>query len=313
MDDPRDKKRFKFDWQRKILACRLGKNTTAVALVLSIHANKDGTNAHPGIRLLAHEAEVSERMARAALERLRELGLIVRTRRGSTAQKRNWADVYDLALPDDLHERVSVEEKPSDGACKGQGGMANHVRWHERRGITDPKCIHCVEQAEETPGEGFPEGFDEGSSRSLARVRGSLGGSPRDGADPTPPPANRSPTTGKTDGDHRSVRTPHQVLNTTPSSHHAASPVAGARASSRAADEPYKTFVSEQLAARIQPGEDLTDEDDEELLFEIDYDYVVHVVGDLDAMEESTVRGMLHNSHPCMVVNAVLDMRGQAA
>jgi hypothetical protein len=312
MDAPRDKS-FKFDWQRKILACRLGKNTTAVALALSVHTDKFGTNAHPGIRLLAHEAEVSERMARAALERLRELGLIVRTMRGSTAQHRNWADVYELALPDDLHERVVVEEKPSDGECKGQGGMANHVRWHERRGITDPKCAHCAEQQEETLCEGFPEGFGEESSRGLAGVRGSLGGSPRENVDPIRPPAKRSPTTGKTDGDHWSVRTPQHVFNTTPSSQHAASPVAGPRASSRADDETYKTFVAEQLAARIQPDEDLTEEDEEQLFFEIDYNYVVHIVGELDVVEESTVLGMLQNSHACAAVNAVRAMRGRAA
>lgn len=304
---------FKFEWERTVAKCRLGAATKSVAAWLSHHANTFGRGAHPGVRLLAFETEQGESTVRRSLELLRDLGLIVRVVHGSRAGKRHFADEYMLAIPDDLEARVRVQEAPApQRGGHGRGGKANHVRWHERRGIADPTCVHCAEQ-QGTPREGSMEGFGEGSSRDLAGVPGSLGEPRRKGAASIRPPLGRISDQRSDGSDHRSVEEYQQAFPNKDLPHHSAPGGAGARASSRAADDTYKTFVSEQLAARIQPGEDLTDEDDEELLAEIDYDYVVHIVGELDAVEESTALGMLRNLHPCAVVNEIRRMRREVA
>lgn len=269
---------FKFEWERKVADCRLGAATKSVAMWLSHHANHTGTNSHPGIQRLAHETELSERTVRRCLEQLRDIGLIVRTMKGSTAAKRNFADSYDLVIPADLDTHVRVAPKPArEQTGYGRGGVANHVRWHDQRGRFDPSCVHCSE---------------------APAIR---------------PVDKRTPTTGQTDRDHRSVEHPQQAFSNKPLSQQSAHPSAGPRASSRAADEHYKIFVARERAARIQPGEKLTSEDEEDLAEEIDYDYVEHIVGDLHGVEESTARGMLHNLHPSAVVREIRRMRGNAA
>lgn len=298
---------FKFEWERAVADCRLGAATKSVAMWLSHHANHKGTNSHPGIQRLVHETELSERTVRRCLEQLREIGLIVRTIKGSTAAKRKFADRYDLVIPDDLHTHVRVEPKPvKEQTGHGRGGVANHVRWHEQRGKFVPTCIHCAEaQAAAVAAGGHlvsvrsPDGSRAEEQPESGRVR---------------PPAKRTPTTGQTDRDHRSVEQYQQAFTNKDLSQQSAHPSAGPRASSRAAhDEGYRAFVARERAARTCPGEVLTEEDEMELMEEIDYDYVVHAVGDLDAVEESTARGMLFNMHPRAVVNEIRRMRGEAA
>lgn len=298
MSDPDEPNRFKFDWQRKVLACRLGQATTAVALVLSTHTNKWGGNAHPGIRLLAHEAEVGESTARKCLEHLRDVGLIRRVTCGSRAEHRNWADVYELAIPDDLEDRVDVVEKPAEiTRTPNRGGKANHVRWHEKRDVIDPKCSYCADARE---GSASPrEDYRKGAGKDAVPIR---------------PPLGRTPTIARTERDHRSVEEHQQSCTNTTVNHHSASPVAGPRASSRAPDlSSYRAFVEAERRQRVHPGEKLTAEDEDYLSYDIDYAYVTHVVGDLDAVEESTVMGMLYNTHACTVANSILAERRRVA
>lgn len=269
---------YKFDWQRKVAECRLGAATKSVAAYLCYHANSDGTNARPGLRLLVHETELSERTVRRCLEQLRDLGLLVRTLRGSTAAKRKYADVYRLTIPDDLESRVKIEKEPSERRSgQGRGGMANHVRWHEKRANIDPSCVHCTEEAE---------------------IR---------------PPAKRNPTTGQTDPDHRSVEQYHQSFTTKDSQHHSAPSGAGSRTSSRAPDERFDDFFAAKWKEMVLPGEVLTKDDEEEVRDIIARAYVEHVLGDLDAVEDSTVLGMLYSAHPCTIINKIRCDRGEAA
>lgn len=298
---------FKFEWERAVADCRLGSATKSVAMWLSHHANHKGTNSHPGIQRLVHETELSERTVRRCLEQLREIGLIVRTLKGSTAAKRKFADRYDLVIPDDLHTHVRVERKPAkEQTGHGRGGAANHVRWHEQRGKFVPTCIHCAEAqaAAVATGDHLVSVRSPGGSRSEVL---SESGAIR-------PPAKRMMTTGQTDRDHRSVEQYQQAFTNKDLSQQSAHPSAGPRASSRAAqDEHYHAFVARERTARIPHGTRLTEEDEDELLEEIDYDYVEHIVGDLDALEESTARGMLRNFHPSAVVREIRRMRGEAA
>lgn len=171
---------FKFHWERTVAKCRLGAATKAVAGWLGHHSNSQGFSARPGIRTLAFETELSERTVRRSLDQMRELGLLVRVVKGSTAGNRKWADEYVLNIPDDLSDRVQVAEGPTERRSgEGKGGMANHVRWHQRRDKLDPACIHCTESQRGL--DEASEGMREPSREDSAQIR---------------PVAKRSPTTG---------------------------------------------------------------------------------------------------------------------
>lgn len=285
---------FRFDWERKVAACRLGATTKAVALMLAMNGNSEGTTPHPGVRLLAHQTELGESTVRRCLEQLRDLGLIIRTKRGSTSAVRNYADCYELAMPDDLEERVVVQKEPAPvPGCRGRGGRANHVRWHESRDIIDPKCLHCTE-AKERAESGFPP---EADFPSIIR-----------------PPLGRTPSSARTDTDHRSVEEHYQGFTTKEKSHHSARSLAAARASSRGRAEGYNAFFDDAWNEMVSQGEELAQEDHEYVCDTINQRYVEEQLGDLDVHEESTVNGMLDSgAHPSAVVNKIRSMRGEAA
>ena len=65
----------KWEWLDALRPRRLGGgNFKAVAMALGSHANKDGTNARPGILRLAYETETSRRTAARAIRHLEALG-----------------------------------------------------------------------------------------------------------------------------------------------------------------------------------------------------------------------------------------------
>jgi hypothetical protein len=309
MSKTSDERGFKFEWERKVAKCRLGAATKAVAAWLSHHANTYGVGARPGVRVLAFETELGESTVRRSLEYLRDLGLIVRVVHGSRAEKRHYADVYRLAIPDDLDTRVRVEDRPSlQQGGQGRGGMANHVRWHVKRGEVSPTCVHCAET------QAASADASAGSERSPSGVQAEPDTEGAAGSGPIRPPLGRISDHRSDGSDHRSVEEYQQAFTNKDLTQHSALHRAGPRASSRAAhDEGYRAFVARERAARTYPGEVLTEEDESDLREEIDYDYVEHVLGDLDGLEESTARGMLRNLHPSAVVREIRKMRGEAA
>jgi hypothetical protein len=296
---------FKFEWLRVVAQCRLGSATKSVASWLANHANSAGFNGRPGMRVLAFETELSERTVRRCLEQLRDLGLLVRTVKGSTAAKRKWADEYVLAIPDDLHTRVQVEDGPRERQSgEGKGGMANHVRWHERKDKMDPSCVHCAEAhgGVSEGSEGMREPFTEPSAVPPSPIR---------------PVANRTPTTGQTDADHWSLETYQQGSTNKDVFQNAASSDTGPRASSRARDLPsFAGFFETQWKERVAPGEELTEEDVTELEYDIGYDYVISCIGgdDFYPGEEALIFGRLSNGDsPKAIVNNILKVRDEAA
>jgi DNA-binding transcriptional ArsR family regulator len=88
-----------FDWQRALLYSDLPKETKTVGWALSTFTNKHGGNAHPGEAKLAGYLSMTPRTVRTHLTRLRADGFIIRVDRGSIAERRAWADVYQLAIP----------------------------------------------------------------------------------------------------------------------------------------------------------------------------------------------------------------------
>ena len=93
----------KWEWLDALRPLRLGGgNFKAVAMALGSHANKDGTNARPGILRLAYETETSRSTAARAVRQLEALGLIFCVERGSAHGRRGRASNYTLTLHDDL-------------------------------------------------------------------------------------------------------------------------------------------------------------------------------------------------------------------
>lgn len=89
-----------FSWQRALRDSGLPATTKAVGWVLSTWVNDKGENAHPGEDLLARRlAPMTTRTVRTHLAALRDAGFIERYIRGATAEHRDWADVYRLAMP----------------------------------------------------------------------------------------------------------------------------------------------------------------------------------------------------------------------
>lgn len=93
---------FLTQWTSVVRRIRLGRTVKAVAIMLTVYADPDGSRVYPGVARLSYECELSYTVIKAALRKLRSLGLIVKVgRRGD-------ADEYRLILHEDLIERVNV-------------------------------------------------------------------------------------------------------------------------------------------------------------------------------------------------------------
>jgi DNA-binding transcriptional ArsR family regulator len=121
----------RYEWERVLRRVRLGSPTKAVALALATYADRDGSSVRPGVARLSAVTELSERSVRNALTRLRDLGLIERTREGSRNGRRALTDEHRLAIPVDLLERVELldpDESPAppagDRAARQTGSPA---------------------------------------------------------------------------------------------------------------------------------------------------------------------------------------------
>lgn len=101
----------RFEFERAIRALPLRPPVRKlIALLLGTYADKDGSNIHPGEDRLAAEAGITARAARGHLAALRALGLIERTFIGSQSGRKRLADVYELALPADILERLATAD-----------------------------------------------------------------------------------------------------------------------------------------------------------------------------------------------------------
>lgn len=114
----------KFTWQQKTLlefdeeklkqAAHIGSASTTIqtmklaGLVLSTHANPDGSSIFPSIRTLALEASVSERVFQRARRALEHVGLVTfvapaRGKRGAEYRLSRPTSVKAATVSDDIH------------------------------------------------------------------------------------------------------------------------------------------------------------------------------------------------------------------
>lgn len=105
----------RYDWERLVRRIDVNPSVKLVALTVATYADRSGGNIFPGVQRLAAVTGLTDKTVRAGLKRLRELGLLDRTREGSRRGRQGLADEYQLAYPADLWDRVGgldPEESP---------------------------------------------------------------------------------------------------------------------------------------------------------------------------------------------------------
>ncbi len=115
----------RYEWERILRRCVLPPTVKAVAAFAAQYANRDGTRVYPGVNRLAAVTGLSERSVRRALQTLRELGLLARTRKGSSLGRQALTDEHKLTRPVDLDRRLHLldpEETPASAACDSTCG-----------------------------------------------------------------------------------------------------------------------------------------------------------------------------------------------
>lgn len=119
---------FRYEWEGILRRLALPPSIKLVACLCAQYGDLDGREIRPGVDRLALETTYSERAVRTALAALREIGLLVRDRVGSSQGRRGLADEYHLVnpVPDDIADRVAawnarVNREPlglvDDGRC----------------------------------------------------------------------------------------------------------------------------------------------------------------------------------------------------
>lgn len=98
----------RYEWETVIRRLALPRGVKLVAALLAQYGNPDGREVRPGRELLAEESGYSTKQVDRHLKTLRDLGLIVRVRKGSANGRRALADEYRLAIPEDILDRVDL-------------------------------------------------------------------------------------------------------------------------------------------------------------------------------------------------------------
>jgi DNA-binding transcriptional ArsR family regulator len=123
MGEPDDDGLFhpgRYEWERVLRRCVLPAPVKTTGAYAAQYANRDGTRVYPGVARLAAVTGLSERSVRGALQTLRELRLLTRTRKGSSLGRQALTDEHELTIPVGLHLLVHLldpEESPASAAC----------------------------------------------------------------------------------------------------------------------------------------------------------------------------------------------------
>lgn len=96
----------RFEWERLIRRLDLSFSTASLGLFLATYAEDDGSRIFPGNERLAKVAGVGLATVKRHMNKLRDMGLIVRVKHGN--RHAGQADEYQLTVPVELLERVSL-------------------------------------------------------------------------------------------------------------------------------------------------------------------------------------------------------------
>ncbi len=101
---------LRFRWERALRVSDLPSGARFVGLMLATFADNDGGSARPGVKKLAECCALTEPTVSGHLVKLRAAGWVARTEEGSRTGRRNYADVYRLAIPVATPEIAGVVE-----------------------------------------------------------------------------------------------------------------------------------------------------------------------------------------------------------
>ena len=148
-DDPP----LRYEWERTVKALPLPSWAKHVGLNLATYTDAAGGGAFPGVERTVSDTALSDSSVRRAYKLLRDVGLIVREFEGARSGRRGTADVYRLAIPDDVLARVVNAQPPvrETGARRSTTGQAD--RWSagdHRSGRPEPPVSETEPPVSET-------------------------------------------------------------------------------------------------------------------------------------------------------------------
>lgn len=114
----------RYEWERIVRRIVMPGNEKLLALVLATYADRDGSRVRPGNQVLAAVTGMSERTVKRALAALRDCGLLAVSRRGGGRDGQGRATEYQLTIPGDLLDRVSLLD-PSEATVSGATQVAS--------------------------------------------------------------------------------------------------------------------------------------------------------------------------------------------
>lgn len=316
----------RYEWTEVLKRLRTTSTVKLVAIFMASWGDKSGKDNFPGVILLSNTTEEDDRTVKVALKKLRDFGMVYRIFEGSLSGRAGgYADHHILTVPEDLSllpllpEDMSHPERDAKREAKREadrkrkaakasgGGSAGGSAGASPKGSAkgSPKGDGCRHpdgpQGDDNRHPEDPPNKEEVISDPEEVILKAGRGDPESRipvSQITPP--NHVPTYRPTYKEHPSA----QILER---------PHAAARGDDSRADESFRSFEAQQRKLRVAEGEKLSDEDEEELRYEIGYAFVEHVVGDLTGAERSVVEGMLSKvrpRHPKQVVASLFKARG---
>ncbi|MEV3980778.1 hypothetical protein [Nonomuraea sp. NPDC049758] len=195
--------RILFEWLRVVRRADLsfgeGKKKVSaatvqhIAVVAATYGNPDGTRVRPSEARLARVCRRDVKTVRDCLKRLREVGLMVRVFEGSSAGRGGMADEYELAIPDDLGDRVPMLDPDERRLITPEGVDAPPVK---SRGPRTPGAAPADPAVDDSSSPGAAPGDDElPVSNDRVLPPGTPGAAPRNTGCSTRPPTQHLPDT----------------------------------------------------------------------------------------------------------------------
>jgi len=151
---------LRYEWERTVKALPLPSWAKHVGLNLATYTDGDAGGAFPGVERTVADTGLSDSSVRRGFKMLRDVGLIIREFEGARSGRRGTADVYRLAIPVDVLERVVNAQPPVRGTGARQVTTGQGDRWSggdHRSGRPEPPVSQTEPPVRETKTTGLPD------------------------------------------------------------------------------------------------------------------------------------------------------------